>query len=133
MNFEQGQDLSATFSNYGQSQVDLFAPGVSIYATTPGDDYQYLQGTSMAAPVVAGVAAMVRSYYPALSAAQVKDLLMSTTVKKKDAVLIPGQDGKTASFSTLSVFDLENSSKIFYNPHTVQLQYRTVAQGDYPR
>ncbi len=103
LNFEQGQDLSATFSNYGKSQVDIFAPGVSIYATTPGDEYQHLQGTSMAAPVVAGVAAMVRSYYPSLSAAQVKDVLLSSSVKMNEEVLIPGQDGKTAPFSSLSV------------------------------
>ncbi len=103
LSFKQGADFPATFSNYGKAQVDIFAPGVSIYATTPGDNYAPLQGTSMASPVVAGVAAMVRSYYPSLSARQVKDLLLATSVKLNDKVNIPGSDGDMAPFSSLSV------------------------------
>lgn len=103
LSFKQGADLPATFSNYGKTQIDIFAPGVSIYATTPDDNYAPLQGTSMASPVVAGVAAMVRSYYPELSARQVKDLLLASSVRLNDQVNIPGTDGDMASFSTLSV------------------------------
>jgi len=102
LSFKQGADSPATFSNYGKTQVDIFAPGVSIYATTPDDNYAPLQGTSMAAPVVAGVAAMVRSYYPKLSARQVKELLLSTSVKLNDQVVIPGTDGDKIAFSSLS-------------------------------
>jgi cell wall-associated protease len=65
-------NIIAPFSNYGQ-QVDIFSPGTKIYATLPGGNkYGFLQGTSMASPVVAGIAALIRSYYPGLSAAQVK-------------------------------------------------------------
>ena len=53
--------MVASFSNYGKTSVDVFAPGVKIYSTTPLNTYEYLQGTSMAAPAVAGVAAIIRS------------------------------------------------------------------------
>ena len=63
----------ADFSNYGKNTVDVFAPGVKIYSTLPGKNaYGFLRGTSMASPVVAGVAAVIRSYFPELSARQVK-------------------------------------------------------------
>lgn len=63
----------ANFSNYGSKSVDIFAPGYNIYSTLPGGDkYGYNSGTSMAAPVVSGVAALIRSYFPKLSAEQVK-------------------------------------------------------------
>ncbi len=63
----------ADFSNYGKNSVDVFAPGVKIYSTIPGGNtYGFLSGTSMASPVVAGVAALIRSYFPDLSAKQVK-------------------------------------------------------------
>ncbi len=77
--FETGADFVAGFSNYGKHAVDLFAPGVAIYSTLPGQEYGERQGTSMASPVVAGVAALVMAYYPDLTAVQVRDLLMETT------------------------------------------------------
>ncbi len=70
--------IAAPFSNYGTFNVDVFAPGMQIYATVPNGKYKYLQGTSMAAPNVAGVAALIRSYYPSLTAAQVKKILMDS-------------------------------------------------------
>ncbi len=71
----------ADFSNYGKKTVDIFAPGIKIYSTAPGGNtYKFLQGTSMAAPVVTGVAALIRSYFPALSAKQVKDVIEKTSV-----------------------------------------------------
>ncbi len=73
--------MIAEFSNYGRDNVDVFAPGVKIYSTvTGGNQYAYLQGTSMASPVVAGVAALVRSYYPSLSAKQVKTIIESSAI-----------------------------------------------------
>jgi subtilisin family serine protease len=73
-----GEDLAASFSNYGKKEVDVFSPGVKIYATVPGgNQYQNLQGTSMASPVVAGIAAFIMEYYPALSAQQVKSVMKS--------------------------------------------------------
>jgi subtilisin family serine protease len=66
-------DYVAEFSNYGKKTVDVFAPGVKIFSTVPGRNaYRFEEGTSMAAPVVAGVAALIRSYYPQLTAKQVK-------------------------------------------------------------
>lgn len=74
--------LAASFSNYGLKVVDLFAPGVDIYSTTPRSHYQTSSGTSMAAPVVCGLAAMLRVYYPKLTALQVKEILLKSAVKR---------------------------------------------------
>jgi len=103
LSFQKGENLSASFSNYGEEDVDIFAPGVAIYSTTPNDLYRNAQGTSMAAPVVAGVAAMIRSYYPSLTATQVKEVLMDSSVKMNEQVLIPGKGGDKTSFANLSV------------------------------
>ncbi len=68
----------ASFSNYGKESVHVFAPGKKVYATLPNDKYDYMSGTSMAAPVVAGIAAMLRSYFPDKSAVKIKDAIMKT-------------------------------------------------------
>lgn len=96
-----GSEMVASFSNYGKSSVDIFAPGDKIYATTPSNTYQYLQGTSMASPNVAGVAALIRSYYPKLSAAQVKQIIMEsgTTLTTKITV---GETKEVKSFNEVS-------------------------------
>ncbi len=73
--------LVASFSNYGRKSVDVLAPGHNIYSTYPPDTSRSMSGTSMAAPVVAGVAAAIRSYYPQLTAQQVKQVLMETVVR----------------------------------------------------
>ena len=78
LNYEYGEKVVAKFSNYGKKNVDVFAPGVKIYAAVPGNKYKYLQGTSMAAPNAAGVAALIREYYPNLKASQVKQILMQS-------------------------------------------------------
>jgi subtilisin family serine protease len=80
--------LVASFSNYGKSKVDVFAPGVAIHSTTPGSKYADHDGTSMAAPVVAGLAALIRSYYPKLNATQVKDIIMKSVVKPTHTVTV---------------------------------------------
>jgi len=97
------EDLVASFSNYGKLNVDIFAPGLEIYSTVPKDEYELLQGTSMAAPEVTGVAAMVRSYYPELSASQVKHILMNSGIKVDMNVKLPGSEDKLVPFSDLSV------------------------------
>ncbi len=97
------EDLVSTFSNYGKLNVDLFAPGSEIYSTIPKNEYKSIQGTSMAAPEVAGVASLIRSYYPELSASQVKHILMNSGTKVDLEVKLPGGDGKTVPFSELSV------------------------------
>ena len=80
--------LVASFSNYGKSKVDVFAPGVAIYSTTPGSKYADHDGTSMAAPVVSGLAALIREYYPKLTAVQVKDIILKSVVKPNHTVTI---------------------------------------------
>ena len=102
LNYQKGENSVAPFSNYGQENVDLFAPGMKIYATLPDDKYRHLQGTSMAAPVVAGVAAVLRSYFPKLKAEQVKKILMESATPLDISVKKPGSDD-VVPFNELSV------------------------------
>jgi len=85
--WEKG-NLIASFSNFGKRTVDVFAPGVDIYSTMPGSTYKEQSGTSMASPVVAGLAALIRSYFPEFSAVEVKDIIMQSVVKVDDKVKI---------------------------------------------
>lgn len=100
------EKLPATFSNYGIKNVDVFAPGLEIYSTFPKDEYKSIQGTSMASPEVAGVAALVRSYYPSLSASQVKHIIMKSGIEYNKEVKLPvsrGEEASMVSFEKLSV------------------------------
>lgn len=101
LNVDYGSKMVAPFSNYGKKNVDVFAPGMKIYATTPNQSYEYLQGTSMASPNVAGVAALIRSYYPKLTAAQVKQIIMDSGIPLKNEVKV-GEDQHKANFSDVS-------------------------------
>ena len=102
LNYEYGANVVADFSNYGKLNVDVFAPGVKIYASTPNNEYQFLQGTSMASPNVAGVAALIRSYYPTLSAKQVKHILMDSGTAITTKVTVGGDEKDSRQFSDLS-------------------------------
>ncbi len=102
LDWKGGENSPASFSNYGKANVDVFAPGVDIYSTTPDDEYEYLQGTSMASPVVAGVAAVLRSYYPDLTAEQVKSILMASVDPITVKVRKPGTD-ETVNFTDLAI------------------------------
>jgi len=84
-------ELAASFSNYGRSTVDLFAPGVDIYSTTPNQEYELSNGTSMAAPVVSGVIALLMQYFPEYSPLEIKDIIVSSVVKTDEQILLPGQ------------------------------------------
>jgi len=75
------ETLAARFSNFGKHTVDVFAPGVDIQSTVPNSAYQSMDGTSMAAPVVSGLAALIRSYYPKLTAVEVKEIIMNSVIK----------------------------------------------------
>ncbi|WP_343307749.1 S8 family serine peptidase [Chitinophaga niabensis] len=94
----------AGFSNYGKKEVDVFAPGVSIYSTVPGGiKYNNASGTSMAAPVVAGVAAMILSYFPDLSARQLKAIIEKTATPLPDQMVNkPGAKDEMVPFAELS-------------------------------
>jgi subtilisin family serine protease len=101
-----GDSLAAPFSNYGAQQVDVFAPGVDILSTVPGNDYARESGTSMAAPVVSGLAALLMDYYPNLTASDVKRIIMSSVSKHTDQQVVrPGSDGAApkVAFGSLSV------------------------------
>ncbi len=102
------ETLKASFSNFGKTQVDVFAPGVHIYSTVPGSKYKNLDGTSMASPVVAGLAGLIRSYYPKLTAAQVKEIIVKSVTKVNHNVSYakgeePGAEKVSVPFSDLCI------------------------------
>lgn len=96
------EEFAASFSNFGKHTVDLFAPGVDIYSTYPNNEYKKNSGTSMASPSTAGVAALIMSYFPKLTADEVKEILMKSTRKFDNLQVIrPGSDEEIA-FADLS-------------------------------
>ncbi|QOG02969.1 S8 family peptidase [Flavobacterium sp. MDT1-60] len=103
INKAYGENVVAPFSNFGKINVDVFAPGEEIYATVPNNKYKYLQGTSMASPNAAGVAALIRSYYPNLKASQVKQILMDSGVALPPKVVLgenPNPDAEPVAVSS---------------------------------
>jgi len=95
---------TASFSNFGKDEVDVFAPGTRIWSTVPGGNkYENLQGTSMAAPVVTGVAALVLEYYPTLTPQQVKYCIMKGAVQLPVKVKKPGSEDDMVNLSDLSI------------------------------
>lgn len=102
---KRGKELCGTFSNYGKERVDIFAPGVDIISLYADNSYNMANGTSFSCPVVSGVAALVWSYYPELTALELKNILLETSIKyPKQRVYVPGKDKKRikARFSDLS-------------------------------
>lgn len=97
-----GSEMVAGFSNYGKNNVDVFAPGAKIYSTVPENEYKTLGGTSMAAPAVAGIAALIRSYYPKLSAAQVKQIILDSGLAVPAKVVVGGKAEDVRPFADLS-------------------------------
>jgi subtilisin family serine protease len=98
-----GDTVAVSFSNYSHDRVDVFAPGEDILSTVPGGGYERLSGTSMAAPVVTGLAALIMSYYPDLSAAQVKQVILDSATRYDHASLVPGErSGRLVPFASLS-------------------------------
>jgi subtilisin family serine protease len=94
--------LAASFSNYGQQRVDVFAPGEAITSTVPGGGYEPQDGTSMAAPVVSGLAALIMAYYPSLSAADVRQVILDSATRHTDVAALRPGDGTHVQFGTLS-------------------------------
>ncbi|OZA60937.1 MAG: hypothetical protein B7X75_02930 [Sphingobacteriales bacterium 39-40-5] len=102
--WKNDEELVASFSNYGGKTVDVFAPGVKINSTMPGSTYKENDGTSMAAPVVSGLAAMIWSHYPHFTAVQIKDIIMNSVVKVDQKVKIKEEgDSKKVLLSEISV------------------------------
>lgn len=87
-------DMVASFSNYGKNSVDVFAPGDKIYSSMPGSNYDFQSGTSMAAPAVSGLAAIIRSYFPALTAREVKQIIMQSGISPSMKISV-GEEEKT--------------------------------------
>ncbi|WP_281988862.1 S8 family peptidase [Aquimarina aggregata] len=102
--------LLASYSNYGKKDIDLFAPGSEIYTTLPKNKYKTDSGTSMASAIVSGVAALVRSYYPKLSANQVKEILMKSGTSYAIKVKISSKDEKSEKMIPFS--ELSKSGKV---------------------
>ncbi|MFN8356113.1 MAG: S8 family peptidase [Spirosomataceae bacterium] len=99
--WKEGPEAVNESSNFGHESVDIFAPGTDIYSSTPKSTYETHSGTSMASPVVAGAAALLMSYYPNLTAQQVKKILLETSIKPKMKVYKPGSE-EEIEFSKLS-------------------------------
>ena len=97
------ENFVASFSNFGKRTVDFFAPGVEIYSTQPGNQYKASQGTSFASPAVAGVAALLMSYYPHLTATQVRDILRQSSRKFDNLKVKRPDTQEDANFSDLSI------------------------------
>jgi subtilisin family serine protease len=94
--------LAAPFSNYGDETVDVFAPGHAIYSTVPGDAYERNDGTSMAAPMVSGVAALIMAYYPSLTTMQVREIILDTATSYADVEVTRPGGSDTVPFGRLS-------------------------------
>ena len=99
-----GDTLAVAFSNYSHTRVDVFAPGEDILSTVQGGGYERLSGTSMAAPVVTGLAALIMSYYPNFTAAQVRQIILDSATRYNRSSLVPGgKSGEAVPFASLSV------------------------------
>jgi cell wall-associated protease len=107
-----GENVIASFSNFGKINVDVYAPGEEIYATIPNNKYKYLQGTSMAAPNAAGVAALIRSYYPKLKASQVKHILMDSGILLPSMVVLGENENPAENPVAVSSSESSKTSKM---------------------
>ena len=115
-----GKSMVASFSNYGKKNVDIFAPGVDIYSCVPKSKYESNSGTSMAAPAVTGIAAVLRGYFPELSAAHVKQIIMRSGMK------IPFKVKKPGSSEMVDFRDLCVSGRIVNAYNAVRMAARAV-------
>ena len=97
-----GDYIISDFSNYGKINVDVFAPGSKIYSTFPNNNYKAISGTSMASPAVAGVAALVRSYFPKLSASDVKKVILESGLEVPGKFSVGGNEMNKKYFNEIS-------------------------------
>lgn len=130
LSYKQGEDLPATFSNYGKKMVDVFSPGVEIYSTVPDNKYASFQGTSMASPATAGVAAIIRSYYPDLTAAQVREIIRTSSIKSDKMVKQPAAGLKKGEKAPMVKFsDLSNTGGFTSSTEAVKIAAATKGKG----
>lgn len=118
-----GSKMVASFSNYGKQNVDVFAPGDGIYSTLPNNTYDFQGGTSMAAPAVAGVAALIRSYHSQLSASQVKQIIIQSGLSSKASVIVSGDA------SNATTFDKVSKSGKMVNAYNALLMAESISKG----
>ncbi|MBQ4819805.1 S8 family peptidase [Aquimarina sp. MMG016] len=120
------KNLKASFSNYGKNDVDIFAPGNEMYTTNVDNKYIFSRGTSIASPIVSGVAALIRSYYPMLSAAQVKEIILKSGASFNVEVEINSEDGESKKLVPFS--ELSKSGKIL-NAYNALLLAEKLSKG----
>jgi len=103
--WQSRDSLAASFSNYGNDEVDIFAPGVAIMSAAPGNEYDSPDGTSVAAPVVSGVAGLLMAYFPDLDAAAVRRIILETATDAAEVSVVRpgGEEGEVVLFGELSV------------------------------
>jgi cell wall-associated protease len=101
-NYNVNEYLPIRFSNYGKKNVDIFAPGYYLYTSDASEKYVYNDGTSLACAITSGTAALIRSYYPKLTAPQVKQIILDSGVSYDIEVIVPGTKDKKLKFSELS-------------------------------
>lgn len=97
-----GPGMVSSFSNYGLTGVDVFAPGGGIYSTMPGNEYKFQGGTSMAAPAVSGIAALILSRFPKLTASQVKKIIMQSGLPVSIEVVVAGDESLKKPLKSIS-------------------------------
>ncbi|MFC4818512.1 S8 family serine peptidase [Flavobacterium sp. GCM10023249] len=102
INKNYGEKMVSSFSNYGKENVDLFAPGEGIYIAMPDNEYRFDSGTSLAAPMVSGTAALLWLHYPKLTVQQVKQIILESGTSHDIEVIVPGTKDKKVKFSELS-------------------------------
>jgi subtilisin family serine protease len=102
INKNYGEKMISSFSNYGKNNVDLFAPGEEIYTAIPDNQYGFDSGTSLAAPMVSGTAALIWLYYPKLTVQEVKQIILESGTSYDIEVIVPGTKDKKVKFSELS-------------------------------
>ncbi|NAS11037.1 S8 family peptidase [Poritiphilus flavus] len=118
-----GSEMVASYSNYGAINVDVFAPGSDIYSTQPGNKYEFSNGTSFAAPGVSGIAALIRSHYPKLTASEVKKIIMTSGLRVKTSIIVSGDASKA------SYMDKISKSGRIANAYNALIMAEQVAKG----
>jgi cell wall-associated protease len=120
------ENLVANFSNYGKKSLDIFSPGYQINSTLPNQSYGIYDGTSMASPMTAGTAALLRSYFPSLTAKQVKKIIVSSSNKINQKVRKPGSEDNMVTLDEIS-----NSGGILNVVNAIKLASETKGKNKY--